>query len=88
MSIFEIIMLISFGSAWPFSIYRSYVSKSVQGKSLVFLLILMAGYCAGILHKVFYSFDAVIILYSVNLCMVFIDTMLYIRNYRLSHTMN
>jgi hypothetical protein len=86
MSIFEIIMLISFGSAWPFSIYRSYTSKSVEGKSFVFLIILMIGYCAGIMHKLFYSYDMVIVLYSLNLCMVMIDTLLYIKNAKNSQT--
>lgn len=83
-SIFEIIMLLCFGSAWPFSIYKSYVSKSVAGKSAQFLIILMVGYVAGILHKVFYSFDGVIILYILNLCMISIDLTLYFRNKRLS----
>jgi len=80
MSYFEILMLICFGSAWPFSIYRSYKSSSVEGKSLIFLIILMAGYTAGILHKLFYSYDRVIFLYMLNLFMVIIDTVLYLRN--------
>ncbi len=80
MSVFEIIMLICFGSAWPFSIYRSWKSESVKGKSLVFLIIVMGGYLAGILHKVFYNYDNVIYLYIANLSLVMIDTALYIRN--------
>jgi hypothetical protein len=82
MSVFEIIMLICFGSAWPFSIYRSYKSGSVKGKSLVFLLIVMAGYLSGILHKVLYSYDNVIYLYMINFVLVSIDTALYVRNTR------
>ncbi len=80
MSVFEIIMLVCFGSAWPFSIYRSWKSESVKGKSLVFLIIVMVGYLAGILHKVFYNYDNVIYLYITNLSLVTIDTALYIRN--------
>ncbi len=80
MSIFEIIMLVCFGSAWPFSIYRSWKSKSVKGKSLVFLFIVMAGYLAGIMHKVFFNYDNVIYLYMVNFSLVTIDTLLYIHN--------
>ncbi|MBN1498402.1 MAG: hypothetical protein JXA07_16640 [Spirochaetes bacterium] len=79
MSVFEIVMLICFGSAWPFSIYRSWKSKTVKGKSLVFLLILLAGYMAGILHKIFYNYDQVIYLYCTNFILVSVDTMLYIR---------
>lgn len=73
-------MLICFGAAWPFSIYRSYRSKSVKGKSLVFLIIVMAGYLAGILHKVFFNYDGVVYLYMLNLTLVAVDTGLYLRN--------
>jgi len=44
MSIFEMLMLLCFGAAWPFSIYKSYKSKSVDGKSPYFLVILILGY--------------------------------------------
>lgn len=80
MSVFEIVMLICFGAAWPFSIYRSYRSKSVNGKSLVFLIIVMVGYLAGILHKVFFNYDGVVYLYLLNLTLVAVDTGLYLRN--------
>ena len=83
MSIFEIIMLLCFGAAWPFSIYRSYVSRSTKGKSFAFLLIVIAGYCAGILHKVFYNYDLVIWFYVANMVMVFVDMLLYLRNRKL-----
>ncbi|MGI6448846.1 MAG: hypothetical protein ACOX3R_09130 [Desulfitobacteriia bacterium] len=84
MSIFEATMLICFGAAWPFSIYKSYTSKSVQGKSFFFLVVLLIGYTAGILHKVIYNFDYVIYLYILNFCMIFTDSMLYLRNRRLN----
>lgn len=80
MSVFEIMMLICFGSAWPFSIYRTYTSKVTSGKSIVFLVVLLVGYMFGILNKIFYSFDIVVYLYVLNLIMVFIDLMLYLRN--------
>ena len=66
MSPFEIIMLICFGAAWPVSIYKSWTSRSVEGKSLFFLIIVLSGYIAGILHKIFYLYDGVIILYALN----------------------
>ena len=83
MSIFEIIMLISFGFAWPFSIHKSYTSRSVKGKSFLFLIVIFVGYLAGILHKTFYYYDKVIYLYILNMTMVGIDILLYIRNRRL-----
>ena len=79
MSIFEIIMLLCFGAAWPFSIYKAYKSKSVNGKSFIFLLIVFIGYISGILHKMFYNFDNVIYLYILNMLMVGTDMLLYLR---------
>lgn len=72
-------MLVCFGAAWPFSILKSFRTKSAQGKSLVFLLIVLAGYVAGILHKVCYSFDGVIYLYLLNAAMVAVDIALFLR---------
>ena len=80
MSIFEIIMLVCFGSAWPFSIYKSWKSKSVKGKSLVFLIIVLVGYLSGILHETMFNYDNVIYLYIANFILVSVDTALFIRN--------
>jgi len=85
MSIFEIIMLICFGAAWPASIYRSWVSRTTGGKSLLFLLIVEVGYVAGILHKILNSPDLVIYLYILNGIMVFADILLYARNSRIEN---
>ncbi|HTP59530.1 MAG TPA: hypothetical protein VMM82_11470 [Spirochaetia bacterium] len=80
MSIFEIIMLVCFGAAWPFSIYKSWRTRQVAGKSLPFLLVIVVGYVAGVLHKIIYHFDPVIYLYALNALMVSIDIILYLRN--------
>ena len=53
-------------------------------KSLLFLFVIFCGYVGGILHKVFYHYDSVIYLYSLNATMVLIDILLYLRN-RLYH---
>lgn len=84
MSIFEVIMLICFGAAWPLSIYKSYTSRSIAGKSALFLVVILIGYVAGILHKIFNQYDAVIYLYILNFLMVLADLLLYIRNSRLA----
>jgi hypothetical protein len=83
MSIFEIIMLICFGAAWPVSILKSWHSRTNNGKSLFFLLIVLTGYVAGILHKIFYYYDMVILLYMVNFTMITIDLFVYYRNSKL-----
>lgn len=77
MSVFEAVMIFCFGVSWPFSIYKSFRTKSVKGKSLVFLLLVFIGYLAGIFHKVFFNLDLVIILYIINSIMVLIDICLY-----------
>ena len=77
-------MLFCFGFAWPLSIYRSYKSRTNAGKSLPFLYVVFLGYVSGILHKITYNYDLVIILYILNGLMVFADILLYYRNNRLN----
>ncbi|RNC29727.1 MAG: hypothetical protein AWM53_00344 [Candidatus Dichloromethanomonas elyunquensis] len=79
------IMLLCFGSAWPFSIYTSYKTRTAKGKSAFFLFVLLIGYLSGIMHKILYSFDYILILYVLNFCMVGIDILLYFRNKRLDN---
>jgi len=80
MSSFEIIMLICFGAAWPVSIYKSYTSRTTAGKSVIFLIIVLIGYMAGILHKTLNDLDFVVWLYVLNATMVSVDILLYFRN--------
>jgi hypothetical protein len=80
MSPFEIVMLVCFGMAWPFSIYKSATTREVGSKSLVFLFALLIGYISGVVHKIFYLYDPVIFLYILNGAMVSIDIALTIRN--------
>lgn len=83
MSIFEAIMLICFGAAWPASIYRSYVSQTTAGKSVVFLVVIFIGYLAGIAHKATHDLDSITWLYALNALMVFVDITIYARNRRI-----
>ncbi len=85
MSVFEILMLVCFGAAWPFSIYKSWRTRQVQGKSLLFLVVILVGYISGVLHKLFHHLDWVVFLYAANGAMVAADIALYLRN-RLYHT--
>jgi hypothetical protein len=80
MSIFEAIMLLCFGAAWPVSIYKSYKSKSNQGKSVFFLYIVFIGYLSGITHKLTFNYDYILYLYILNGLMVLTDIILYYRN--------
>lgn len=83
MSIFEVLMLVCFGAAWPASIYKSWTSKKTAGKSVVFLYAILVGYISGVLHKLFFAYDGVIYLYMLNGLMVSADIILYYRNERL-----
>ena len=80
MSIFEATMLICFGLAWPFSIYKSWKTKENGSKSLIFLIALIVGYISGIIHKILYNYDGVIFLYILNAVMVSIEIGFFIKN--------
>lgn len=80
MGLFEIIMLLCFGFAWPFSVYKSYKSRSTKGKSFVFIGVVLLGYVAGIINKLLHPVDAVIVFYVINLLLVAADCLLYWRN--------
>lgn len=86
--IFEIIMVLSFGASWPFSVVRSYRSGSTKGKSPVFLCLIIFGYMAGIVAKLtngpyMASFSQkwyVLIFYVINMLMVTVDLLIFFRN--------
>jgi len=79
MSIFEALMLVCFGASWPISIAKALRTKVVEGKSPLFMAVIAIGYMSGIVHKVLFSFDWVILLYALNMTMVAIDLGLYYR---------
>ena len=79
MSIFEAIMLICFGASWPAAVYKTYTTKNVESKSLLFMSLIILGYLAGMAHKFFNSFDFVFWLYVANLALVMCDFVLYFK---------
>jgi len=79
MSVFEAIMLVCFGASWPFSVYKSWKTKNVEGKSGIFLVHVLLGYLAGITHKIVYNLDIVLALYVLNALLVASDVSLWIR---------
>jgi hypothetical protein len=86
MSFFEVLMLVCFGISWPISIAKTMRTCEVAGKSPLFLIIVIVGYASGIVHKLLYSCDWVIILYVLNLVMVIADLALYYRFCRSSES--
>lgn len=83
LSIFEALMLICFGAAWPINIYKSWKTRSAVGKSLGFQVVILIGYAFGITHKILNDQDIVLYLYVLNFIMVSIDTAIYFRNKKL-----
>ncbi len=74
-SIWEAIMLFCFGFSWPFAILKTIRAKNPAGKSYLFLSLIIIGYAAGCLHKIFYNkdIDWVFWLYVGNALLVAID---------------
>jgi len=85
--IFETVMLLCFGLAWPFSIYRTWKTKTSTGKSMFFLCIILIGYISGILFKIYGVLDEVICLYILNSILVTIDIVLTLK-YRNNNEVN
>jgi len=77
--IFESIMLVCFGCAWPLSIYKTWKTKTSRGKSLFFLTVILIGYISGILFEIFGDLNFVIYLYLINILMVVADLVLSIK---------
>jgi len=77
--IFETIMLLCFGFAWPFSIYKIWKAKKSTGKSMFFLCIVLVGYISGIFFKIYGTLDEVICLYILNSILVTVDIVLTLK---------
>jgi len=82
-SIFEAGMMICFGLSWPLSILKIVRSKRTEGKSQLFLFIIIIGYLSGIAAKFFKAGgglpDWVTLLYAYNAVLVTIDLLLTIK---------
>ncbi len=89
--VLEICMVLAFGASWPMNVAKSYKARSAKGKSISFLILIFAGYVAGIASK--FANEAymasfaekwyVLVFYFINITMVSVDIALYIRNRRL-----
>ncbi len=83
-SIFETLMIVSFGISWPMSIIRSYRSRSTKGKSILFSCFIFVGYLCGITAKfISHTYNLAFWFYFPNVIMVFTDICLYFRNRKL-----
>lgn len=80
-SILETVMLVCFGFSWPLNVMKAYKAKTAKGTSLPFILLIVAGYIAGITAKVITDqINYVLIAYIVNLAIVSMNIVIYFRN--------
>lgn len=84
--ILEATMLIMFGISWPFNLIKSIKTRSTEGKSLLFLILIDIGYIAGITSKFFSDSFVwktdwwVFAIYVINFLFVTADLMMYFIN--------
>ncbi len=84
--ILEAIMIVLFGISWPFNLMKSIRSKTTKGKSLLFLVLIDAGYIAGITSKFFsetfvWATDWwIFVIYTINFTLVTADLIVYFIN--------
>ena len=80
-SILETVMLVCFGFSWPLNVMKAYKAKTAKGTSLPFILLIVAGYIAGITAKLITNqINYVLIAYIVNLAIVSLNIVIYFRN--------
>ena len=80
-SILETIMLVCFGFSWPLNVIKAYRAKTAKGTSLPFILLIIAGYIAGISAKLITGqINYVLIAYILNLAIVSLNVVVYFRN--------
>ena len=79
--VFEVLMIVCFGVSWPFNIMKSWKAKTAKGKSLLFEVCILAGYCFGIAGKfITGNVTYVLVAYIINVVLVSVDIILTLRN--------
>lgn len=80
-SIFEAAMLVCFGFSWPLNVLKAYRAGTAKGTSLPFIILILAGYVAGITAKlVSQQINYVLIVYLLNFVIVMLNLVVYFRN--------
>jgi hypothetical protein len=80
---FEALMMICFGVSWPVAICKTLRTRRTEGKSLLFLLLILLGYLAGIAAKFIVASQShawprwVTLLYAANAILVAVEIFLY-----------
>ena len=79
--VLESVMLICFGLSWPISVVKNIKAHTAKNMSLKFILLIIAGYIAGIAAKfVSGTFNYVLAVYFFNLVAVSVNLIVYFIN--------
>ena len=79
--ILETVMLVCFGFSWPMNLIKAYKARSAKSTSLPFILLIITGYAAGISAKLAIgNLNYVLIAYLLNLAVVSLNLVVYVRN--------
>lgn len=82
----EAAMLICFGCSWPMNLIKNIKCKSAKSMSLPFILLITAGYIAGISAKLItHQINYVLIVYILNIIIVSMNIGVYFYNRRLDN---
>ena len=87
--ILETVMLVCFGFSWPINLIKAYKAKTAKSTSLPFVLLIIAGYVAGISAKIIMgNINYVLVAYLLNLAIVSLNLVVYFRNAALDKQAN
>ena len=87
--ILETIMLVCFGFSWPMNLIKAYKARTARSTSLPFILLIIAGYIAGISAKIALgNINYVLAAYLLNLAIVSLNLVVYFRNITLDKKAN
>lgn len=79
--ILETVMLICFGLSWPINVLKNIKAHTAKNMSLRFVLLIIAGYIAGIIAKLSKgSINYVLGVYILNLIIVSVNVVVYFIN--------
>ena len=87
--ILETVMLVCFVFSWPINLIKAYKAKTAKSTSLPFVLLIIAGYVAGISAKIIMgNINYVLVAYLLNLAIVSLNLVVYFRNAALDKQAN
>ena len=81
--VLETVMLVCFGLSWPINVWKNAKAKTAKNMSLRFILLIVAGYAAGIIAKIHSgTVSYVLAVYILNLIIVAVNVPVYFVNRR------